>query len=179
MQARAPLMAEHRLINKVVGLFKKKMEIMKKNKKADVDFIRGIIDFIRIYADKTHHGKEEDILFENLDKKSMEEKDREDMEELIQEHRWTRKKVKNLEKALEKYAGGEQKSINDIIENTEKLVEFYPRHIEKEDRGFFLVSRKYLSQQEENEMLKEFKDFDSRMIHEKYEAFQKKLAENI
>ena len=33
------------------------------NSEYDIDDFPRIIDFVRTYADKHHHGKEEDILF--------------------------------------------------------------------------------------------------------------------
>ena len=50
---------------------KKEIEKMKKYNKANPLFIDIAVDFIRMYADRTHHGKEEDILFRDLEKKSL------------------------------------------------------------------------------------------------------------
>jgi len=41
--------------------------------------------FIRFYADRTHHDKE-DILFRELDKRSLSDNDRRNMNELVEEH---------------------------------------------------------------------------------------------
>ena len=50
---------------------KKEIEKMKKYNKANPLFIDIAVDLIRMYADRTHHGKEEDILFRDLEKKSL------------------------------------------------------------------------------------------------------------
>jgi hemerythrin-like domain-containing protein len=50
------------------------------------------------------------------------------------------------------------------------LLDFYPRHIEKEDRVFFPACRAYFSEAEERAMLEEFRDFDQKMIHRKYKS---------
>jgi hemerythrin-like domain-containing protein len=50
------------------------------------------------------------------------------------------------------------------------LVDFYPEHIKKEDDVFFPASRTYFSNEEDQEMLAEFGEFDRKMIHEKYKA---------
>jgi len=179
MQARGPLMAEHRIIEKVIDSFHKKMEIMRDTKEADLYFIRDTMDFIRVYADKTHHGKEEDILFKKLQSKPMSNEDRSSMDELIEDHRWAREKMKKLEEANEKYAAGDDHAINDIIENIDELVAFYPGHIKKEDESFFPASREYFSREEEERMLKEFTEYDSRMIHEKYKSVQEELKGRV
>ncbi len=48
------------------------------------------------------------------------------------------------------------------------LSEFYPKHIEKEDKHFFFPCMDYFSPAEQEAMLDEFRAFDRTMIHEKY-----------
>jgi hemerythrin-like domain-containing protein len=47
-------------------------------------------------------------------------------------------------------------------------VELYPHHIEKEDKQFFLPVLNYFSEEEQQNLLEQFYDFDRNMIHEKY-----------
>jgi len=44
------------------------------------------VDFFRIYADRCHHGKEEDILFRELVKKPLSTEERNVLAELVDEH---------------------------------------------------------------------------------------------
>jgi len=48
------------------------------------------------------------------------------------------------------------------------LAAFYHAHIELEDQGFFVPVMEYLSAEERQAMLEEFRDFDARMVHERY-----------
>ena len=59
-------------------------------------------------------------------------------------------------------------AVKDILENLEILVKFYPQHIEKEDKHFFLPVMDYFSDAEKAAMLKEFEEFDQKFIHFKY-----------
>ncbi|MFX1329292.1 MAG: hemerythrin domain-containing protein, partial [Promethearchaeota archaeon] len=86
-----PLMKEHRLIEKMIQLMEKEIGKMKKFSKANPIFIDTTVDFIRMYADRTHHGKEEDILFRDLKKKELSPNHNKIMEELVEEHIWARK----------------------------------------------------------------------------------------
>jgi len=65
-----PLMIEHRLIERMIKLMDKASKKMQKQDNADLNFIDIAVDFIKIYADRCHHGKEEDILFKALTKKT-------------------------------------------------------------------------------------------------------------
>ena len=61
-----PLMIEHRLIEKMIKVMQQKVEAWKQEERINPEFIDVAVDFIRTYADKCHHGKEEDILFRDL-----------------------------------------------------------------------------------------------------------------
>ncbi|MEW6089140.1 MAG: hemerythrin domain-containing protein [bacterium] len=174
MKPRGQLMIEHRLIEKMIEIIKKKSAKIKGKRDINPAFIDTAVDFIRVYADKTHHGKEEDILFRDCAKKNMSETDTKIMNELIEEHKFGRKTVSELVKAKENYIKGEDTS-KIISEKLDILVEFYPRHIKKEDNIFFPESEKYFSAEELQAMLKEFWEFDRVMIHEKYKIVVEQL----
>ncbi|MFX1288524.1 MAG: hemerythrin domain-containing protein, partial [Promethearchaeota archaeon] len=101
-----PLMAEHRIIEKMIALMQKEIEKIKKFNKVNPLFIDTAVDFIRMYADRTHHGKEEDILFRDLEKKELSPNHSKIMEELIEEHKWARRKVGKLVDAKNSYIKG-------------------------------------------------------------------------
>jgi len=64
-----PMMIEHRLIERMIKVMDSKLREMKAGRNADTTFIETAVDIIRTYADRCHHGKEEDILFRELKKK--------------------------------------------------------------------------------------------------------------
>jgi hemerythrin-like domain-containing protein len=173
----APLMIEHRLIERMIFILKDEVERIKKDGKVDPVLIDTAVDFIRFYADRTHHGKEEDILFRALRSKKMSKEHKQVMDDLVQEHVYGRKMTKELVVAKEWYLKGDKESIKVIVETIQALTEFYPKHIAKEDQEFFIPVMKYLSTKEKDDMLKEFREFDRKLIHEKYdklvEGFEK------
>jgi hemerythrin-like domain-containing protein len=168
MQARGPLMIEHRLIEKMLNVIQKKLKLVEQAKSIDPYFVDTAVDFIRVYADRTHHGKEEDILFRDLRKKKLSEKDQKLMNELIEDHIFGRKTTKALVEANARYRIGDKTSLLQVIECLKTLIDFYPKHIKKEDDIFFPSSRTYFSEEEDQAMLDEFWEFDKKMIHEKY-----------
>lgn len=177
MQARGPLMIEHRLIERMLALVEHTLKGIEATGTVDPVFIDTAVDFIRTYADQTHHGKEEDILFRDLDKKDLSDKDRRIMNELIEEHVFGRKTVKELVEANTRYRGGDTSAADAVAAGLRTLADFYPRHIEKEDKVFFPSSRDYFSDQEDKAMLAEFWEFDRKMIHEKYQSLVESLEE--
>ena len=170
MQARGPLMIEHRLIERMIARIEDAIRRIRSTGKADPLFVDAAVDFIRVYADRTHHGKEEDILFRAMEMKDLSPKDRRMMNELAEDHVFGRATTKALVDANTRYRNGEGAALADIVEKLTTIVEFYPRHIEKEDKVFFPASRGYFTDEEDQALLAGFWEFDRKMIHEKYEA---------
>jgi len=175
MQARGPLMIEHRLIERMLAIGGRALARIALDDTVDPVFIDNLVDFIRMYADRTHHGKEENILFRELEKKPMSGVDRHLMEELVAEHVLGRKTTQALVEANSRYRAGDASALPDIAATLKQLVDFYPKHIEKEDKVFFPAARVYFSDQEEQELLAEYWEFDRKMIHEKYETDVERL----
>jgi hemerythrin-like domain-containing protein len=175
MKPVGPLMREHRLIECMATLLNADLIQMSEKNKANVELLTVAVDFFRTYADRTHHGKEEDILFRELAKKPLSKEHERIMNELVQEHVLGRKMVSNLVSAKKAYTGGSTESLKDIIACVTELVSFYPAHIEKEDKHFFYPALEYLSKQEQDNMLEEFWDFDRKLVHEKYQGIVEEL----
>lgn len=163
-----PLMTEHRLIERMAKLLAEEAERARSEDRVDAVFIDRAVDFFRTYADRTHHGKEEDILFRELEKKKISEEHERVMHELVDEHKYARRKVGTLVEAREAYLRGGPAASGEIRAIVTELVGFYADHIVKEDRHFFIPVMGYFDRGEQDTMLEEFNAFDREMIHEKY-----------
>lgn len=165
-----PLMIEHRLIERMIQVIGKELIRIEKTGEVAPGFVDLAVDFVRTYADRCHHGKEEDILFRDLAAKPLSEDLKVILGELIEEHRQGRRVVGELVEAKDEYIRGKRESISRIIECLRYLVEFYPVHIEKEDQHFFLPCMRYFTQDEKDAMLEEEYEFDRNLIHGRYKA---------
>ncbi|MBD3259034.1 cation-binding protein [Candidatus Woesearchaeota archaeon] len=157
MKPYGPLMVEHRLIERMVG-------VLKKRKKIDDDLIKKTVDFFRNYADNRHHGKEEKILFKRLEKKDMTPGLKKIMKRLIKEHEQGRAIIKSLEK--------NDKDAKKLIKD---LIKLYPPHIDTEDNDFFLPCMQYLSEKEQKKMVDEYKKVDKKYPESKYRKMVEQL----
>lgn len=169
-------MIEHRLIERIIPVARREAQRIRESHTTDPALIDTITDFIRTYADRTHHGKEEDILFRVLSTKPLANDERRIMSELVEEHATGRKLTKALVAANSRLKSGDASALQDMADALDKLVEFYPKHIEKEDRVFFPAATNHLSHDEQQAMLAEFWEFDRKMIHEKYKAVVEALS---
>jgi len=163
-----PLMREHRLIEHMIVLMRSEVSMIASNRQADPVFIETAVDFFRTYADRCHHGKEENILFVQLRAKSLSAHHEEIVNELLEEHRIGRQTVRDLLDANALYKSGSIAALDEIARLLNFLIGFYPAHIAKEDKSLFSPCMEYFSKRELDDMLDQFWEFDRKMIHEKY-----------
>lgn len=120
------LQDEHKIILKVVGVLEKKCLSLKDNEEIDQEFFLKAIEFIRNYADKFHHAKEENILFVEFNKKANSTRCN-PVEQMLREHEEGREYVGNMEKGLK------NDDVDIIAENGLRYSELLKNHIMKED----------------------------------------------
>ena len=170
-----PLIGEHRVIERLISVLQAELASIPKRGSADPAFVDEATDFIRTYAYRCHHGKEEDILFRRLAEKALAPDLATQMRELVQDHVLARALTGRLVDANRRYASGDRQALGDITDLMAQLVAFYPVHIAKEDRQFFRPCMEYFTDAEKTAMLAEFDDFDRALIHEKYRLVVEKL----
>jgi len=185
-----PLMAEHRIIEKLMAPIRQAVEAGRRDGRIDFRFVDLALDFIRTYADRCHHGKEEDILFKALEGKPLATEHRATLNELVEEHKMGRQKVRELREAAEAYrrgggdrggdgagegggdggggGSGDGDALLIILDRLEFLATFYPGHIQKEDHRFFLPVMDYFDDAEKAAMIEAEREFDMSLIHEIY-----------
>lgn len=164
----APLIAEHRLTERMIAVMRWRVADMESVGTADIGFIDGAVEFMRTYADRCHHGKEEDILFRELARKPLSAEHRRVLDELVGEHVFARTTTQRLVEARNRYAAGERSAFDDITACLHMFVEFYPKHIAKEEHGFFQPVLSYFTAAELGRMLAEESEFERRFVQALY-----------
>ena len=162
------LMAEHRVIERMVALLKKELGSEDLKSTASPSFIYSAVDFFKNYADTTHHGKEEGILFKSLEGKHLSDEHRAVMDRLVREHSIARAEVKGLFESAQRYEKGDMDAVAHISTHLARLIALYPPHMELEDKNFFAASMEYFSPEEKKRMLDDCYDHDADMAHRKY-----------
>ncbi|MBM4285460.1 MAG: hypothetical protein FJ128_09455 [Deltaproteobacteria bacterium] len=177
MEPIGPLMHEHRLIERMVSLMAQDLGRIRDNVAVDPEFafvdpvfIDQAVDFLRTYADRCHHGKEEDLLFAALAQKPLTPEHRRLLEELDREHADARETTARLVRAKENHLRQEAGALDEILKCLTRLTEFYPQHIAKEDQEFFFPCLDYFTPAERAALLERMYEFDRQLIHEKYTA---------
>lgn len=147
----------------------------------DISDFPRIIDFVRIYADKHHHGKEEDVLFETMNKEIEKLSKSGAITGMYIEHDMGRLYMSNLEKALEKFKEGNDESRLDIIANAISYADLLDRHIEKENTAMYKFAENMLKDESKAFVEEECKKVERMAtesgLQEKYLSLVKELEE--
>lgn len=154
------LVKEHENIKKVIKVVRKICFDITKGMDVPYDDFFKVIEFIRNYADKYHHGKEEDMLFIEMNNELLELIGEGPVQGMLIEHNFGRSLVIDLETALNSHKNGEEEAIVDIIGNAIGYCNLLTKHINKEDNMIYKYASSNLKQETLDKLDSEFKDFE-------------------
>jgi hemerythrin-like domain-containing protein len=159
------LVEEHTLIKKVLALIPKIIGTLDLDSEEGRNRVQGSIDFIRFFADKYHHAKEEDILFEYFDK------DSEILQVMYADHTTGRGHVKAMLEAIDR------QDRDTLGRHLLAYRELLSGHIQKEDEILFPWMDRNLSTTQVGELFAKFNEVDEKMgfSPDKYLNFIEKL----
>ncbi len=144
MESLRIMVDEHTNIRRMLKVVRNVCYRVMTNGEYDLEDFPRIIDFIRIYADKHHHGKEEDVLFETMNRSLENIAKSGAITGMYIEHDLGRLYMANLEKGLEKYKSGDDTARLDIIGNAIGYTDLLDRHIEKENTALYKLAERML-----------------------------------
>lgn len=163
------LVKEHILIKRLLSLIPQVVENLDTRREEDKQLIHGCVDFVRSYADKYHHAKEEDILFKKFSP------DLEIINAMLEEHKIGRNHVKAAVEALE---AGDNRVVKEHLIAYQGLL---TDHIKKEDEILYPWMDRNLSMSQVGELFNEFDEADNKFPDApgKYEGFVKTVEAKL
>lgn len=178
MKATQQLKDEHEGIKLMLKIMEKISNELKNGKELNNDHFEKIIDFIKGFADKCHHGKEEDILFPAMVNHGIPDKGG-PIAVMLHEHQLGREHIRQLSIAFEDFKAGNKTATKEIISSSMDYVFLLLNHIEKENKILFMMADKVLNEAEQAEMFEAFEKLEIEKIgigkHEEYHHLLKEL----
>lgn len=172
---------EHHVIQKVVAAMVVLLARLEEGKDVKGETINKVVEFMRTFGDKCHHGKEESHLFPLLGKRGVPMTGC-PIAVLVHEHEKGRSLVKQLLEAGTAYVNGDGASKSALIKSLQGLIELYPNHIWKEEYLLFPMTNKVLNDEDQKELSGKFEAVEKdigRDGHERFEKIAEELAEEI
>ena len=144
---------EHKNILKVVSMLDQECDSLER-KTIDRDFFEKVIDFIKNYADRFHHAKEEDILFEEMNR--VENLHCNPVQQMLLEHNMGREFVRGMETSLNK------NDKKELERNARGYIRLIQEHIFKEDNILYPMADEGLDKKVQDLMIKRFKEAEEK-----------------
>jgi hemerythrin-like domain-containing protein len=159
------LVDEHALIKRWVALIPKVVENLEVESEEGRQLVLHGVNFIRSYADKFHHAKEEEILFKYFDE------DLDILKTMHEEHEKARSHVRAILEALDK------RDKEEIAEHLNAYYELLTEHIKKEDEILYPWMDRNFSVRQVGELFSKFTEAEEKMDKDMIERCKKFVVE--
>lgn len=154
MQAIDILMQEHRVIEKVLNALESAAERLEAGEDVPMDFFLKAADFMRNYADGTHHQKEEGILFTALETNGF-PKDADPVSVFMDDHAEGRRLTRGMTNCAERIQSGDAGAKTELIQHARDYILLLREHIQREDNVLFPMADNILAEHG-SQLLKDF-----------------------
>lgn len=173
------LMQEHRVIEQVLNCLERMAQQCADRRDLDTESASLAIDFFQNFADRCHHGKEEDCLFPLLEQKGF-SREQGPTGVMLDEHETGRQHVRGMAVAVSTVTAGDSSAISDFVSHARAFIQLLREHILKEDQCLFQMTDQALNDQDQLQLLESFAHVEHDDLgpgtHEKYLDIAAKLA---
>lgn len=161
---------EHRVIERVLRALGGICRRLEQNEPIPSETFGELIDFIRMFADRCHHGKEEAHLFPALIERGI-PRDGGPIGVMLYEHEVGRQLVTELNQAAEAYQAGDAGAGQHIVSVGRRYIELLTQHIYKEDNILFPMADQVLDASSQRSLSEVFERVDAELgdgFHQRY-----------
>ena len=159
------LKEEHQIILRMLKVLEKAAQDLEEGKEVPKELFKKAVDFIRNFADRCHHGKEENTLFPMMEKYGI-PREGGPLGVMLYEHTLGRNFVKGMAEADAKYEKGDKSSIEDLIKNARGYAGLLAPHIFKEDNILYPMADRNIPEKEQKVLEEKFEKVEKEVMGE-------------
>ncbi len=171
MSVTEDLKTEHRAIERMLAVLEAAAQRLESGQPVRPGLLREAVDFVRNFADRCHHGKEEENLFPRMEAAGVPRAGG-PLGVMLLEHDQGREHVAAIANAIDAYEGGDGAAAGTIAENASRYVGLLRQHIGKEDNVLFPMADRVLSPDDQRELEQRFEEIETEVmgpgVHERY-----------
>ena len=175
-KATQDLRKEHEAILFVLRILYKMITANEEDDVDKLEYYNELLNFLKIFVDRCHHGKEENYLFPELINNGFQKEDG-PIAAMLQEHRQASEYIKVMSEAVE---CEDLTRFNDTAEEYRDLLK---NHIEKEENIIFAMADKIIDDEAQECLFEKFEQHEEMVIghgvHEKLHAMIYNWAEKF
>jgi hemerythrin-like domain-containing protein len=144
--------------------------------------LSGLLEFLRTFADRCHHGKEEDCLFPLLEQRGL-PRGGGPVDVMLHEHEQGRELIRSMTAASEAYAAGRKDAALQWGEAAAKYAVLLRNHIDKENNVLFVMADRLLSESDQKSLVEAFEGIETDKLgagtHERLHKLMDRLHAEI
>lgn len=160
------LMNEHEGVLFGLTILERMADMVQRGKKVESSDIGEMVNFLRLFADKCHHGKEENLMFPAMEEAGIPNGEG-PIGQMLLEHNEGRKYIAEMSASIDFGTLKEDK----FIQAAESYIRLMRAHINKENTVLFPLGDKMLPADEQKKLLYQFEEFEEKVMgkgtHEK------------
>ena len=179
---------EHEAILRMLDVTEALARQLASDQPAEPQQLDDLLEFFRTFADRCHHGKEEDLLFPLMESKGMSRQGG-PTGVMLDEHEQGRALIRAMAEAAEDYkkavpdAGARSAAAAAWAAAAAGYAELLRQHIHKENNILFVIAENMLSPEEQQRLAAEFDRVETEKIgvgtHERLHKLVDRLAAEV
>ncbi len=174
-KAIADLMNEHEAILSAIHILERMIATIEKATSVETKGIHDFIGFLKEFADKCHHGKEEGLLFPAMIGAGVPDKGG-PIGVMLAEHAQGRKLIRDMEESISTDVDRMK-----LAQAAREYANLLRNHIQKENNVLFPMAERVLTETQLEKLYKGFEEHEEKVIgqgrHEELHAMLKSLQE--
>ncbi len=176
------LRREHDAILRMLEATRQVAQRLESGEHVAPETLDDLIEFFRLFADRCHHGKEEDLLFPLLESKGL-PRDGGPIGVMLYEHEEGRKLIRQMNEAAKAYAQGDAGATKVWAAAARGYATLLSEHIFKENNVLFMIAERLLTGVEQQELAAAFDRVEIEKMgagtHERLHAKMDRLLSEI
>ena len=176
------LMQEHDILLRVLDAAAREVQFMDETGTMHEETIERMVDFIRNFADRCHHAKEEKRLFVFMREHGMPANGG-PIAVMLHDHETGREFVRWVTKGLEMARAGDAAGVQTVRQNLAGYIGLLRMHIHKENNILFPMAARMMTPEDEARLLAEFEQVEAEEVgegvHKKYHQLAHELTQGV
>jgi hemerythrin-like domain-containing protein len=179
MKSTDELKSEHRGIEAMLDILDGAAAKIDAGKAPVFGDLEDMLEFLAVFADRCHHGKEEDFLFPALEAAGIPNEGG-PIGVMLSEHARGREHIAKMKEAVEAMKAGTGGAASLFTENARGYTALLRQHIQKEDGVLFIMAAQRLDEAKDEELAREFAKVEEERIgpgkHDEFHAMLDRLG---
>ncbi len=173
---------EHEAILKMLGAGEEVARRLEQGEQVEQETLDGLLEFFQLFADRCHHGKEEDLLFPLLEKKGF-RREGGPVGVMLSEHERGRSLIRQMSEAAKAYKAGERSAGKQWAAAAAGYAVLLRAHIDKENNVLFVMAERALTSAEQTDLAEKFEKLEIEKMgagtHERLHAMMDALLARL